>query len=314
VHRVCSVFHTQIIQDIEEQYDNHPDVIHKFGLPTEHSPVELYLSRRKINAQYSLNNKSQTIDTDALMTYAVKDEAELALINLKEISSFNKSVSATASMFIPLNAKYTAPAKFGECVARHNAFLSEHRNIAIVGLAPAAMDFPDDTNQTLWSSIRVLPGVYRCDPCRRTPDLGEWNISCALAEHPAICAWLDLNLVPLWESIANKDQIPKIATFPIPERLLKGRHVSSASSVASGLTDASPVEDYFRQLESHFPIQNPPTTTTFRNAWNTNPPVDDIAYSFTPTEFPNLPPSDMHYDTSLLFGERVPRWHWPVGF
>jgi hypothetical protein len=208
------VFYTQIVEDIEEQYANHPGVIGKCQLPTEHSPVELYLSRRKIHAQYPLNNKSQTIDTDALMTYAVKAEAELALIYLTKLSSFNKPISATAPMLIALNAKYTAPAKFGECVARHNAFLNEHRNIAIVGLAPGAMDSPNATVQTLWAFIRALPGMYRCDPCRRTPDLGKWNISCALAHHPDICVWIDKNLVQLWESIADKDQSQRLLPFP----------------------------------------------------------------------------------------------------
>jgi hypothetical protein len=195
-------------------------------------------------------------------------------------------------MFIPLAAKYHTPAKFGECVARHNAFLNDHRNIAIVGLAPDAMDSPNATEKAIWASIRELPGVYRCDPCRRTSDLGKWNISCSLAHHPAICAWIDHHLVALWESIPNKDNIAKIDTFPTPERLSKGRRITSASSIASGLTDTSPIADYFRKLESNLPLKNLPTTTTFRNAWNHTLPVDDIVYSFNTTDFPTLPYSE----------------------
>jgi hypothetical protein len=120
------VFHTQIVTDIQEQYEHHPAVITEFRLPKQHSPVELYLSRRKIHAQYSLNGKTQNIDTEAIMTHAVKEEAELAIIYLTKISSFCRPTSATYPMFIPLAAKYHTPAKFGECVARHNAFLHEH--------------------------------------------------------------------------------------------------------------------------------------------------------------------------------------------
>jgi hypothetical protein len=65
------------------------------------------------------------------------------------------------------------------------------------------------------------------------------------------------------------------------------------------------VEDYFCQLESHFPIQNPPTTTTFRNAWNKHLPVDDIAYSVTPTEFPNLPPSDKTHKSTATTAQET---------
>jgi hypothetical protein len=38
------VFHTEIIQDIEEQYEKHPDVIDELRLPTEYVPVDICFS------------------------------------------------------------------------------------------------------------------------------------------------------------------------------------------------------------------------------------------------------------------------------
>jgi hypothetical protein len=149
------------------------------------------------------------------------------------------------------------------------------------------MDSISATGTNLWTAIKSLPGVFRCDPCRRMIDLGKWNILCALNHHSDICKWLNDNLVDLWNSIPGKDELLKIVPFPVPERLSKGRRASSGSSVASGLTDASPVEDYFRKLERNLNLPKIPSSA-FRNAWNKNFHVDDISYAFNVTEFPNL--------------------------
>jgi hypothetical protein len=241
-----SVFLTELNQDVEEQYVHHPEVIAKFRLPSEYTKVDIYLRRRKIHAQYTVDGEFQSIDTDALMTYVPKDTAELAIIHLTCISSLRNAKDADDPRYTPLAAKYHTPEKFGQCEVMHNAFLNNHRNIAIVGLIPDAMDStPLSGTHTLWSMIRSLPGVFRCDPCRRTIDLGKWNISCAPKHHPDLCKWIDENLVELWNFIPGKDTFPKMIPFPVPERLSKGCIASSGSSVASGLTDASPVEDYF---------------------------------------------------------------------
>jgi hypothetical protein len=162
----------------------------------------------------------------------------------------------------------------------------------VVGLAPDAMDMDTPTGKNIWESIKTLPGVFRCDPCRRTPDLGKWNISCAQVCHTDICAWLDNNMLKLWESLPDKTSIPTISAFPFPERLSKGRKVSSNQSVTSGLTNASPVEGYLRQLELNLPSRHLPVTT-IRNVWkHTALPVAGITYTFNSTEFPQLPDTD----------------------
>jgi hypothetical protein len=123
---------------------------------------------------------------------------------------------------------------------------------------PIAMDTDLPTRRNLWVEIAQLPGIHRCDPCRRTHDLGKWNIYSKKASHHDICAWLDENLVNCWSQLPGKDIFPVITPFLIPERLSKGRQASSANSVASGLTNASPVHGYFRTLERNLPIRNLP--------------------------------------------------------
>jgi hypothetical protein len=121
----------------------------------------------------------------------------------------------------------------------------------------------------------------------RTPDLGKWNISCSKESHQHICNWIDENLVNFWSTLPNSADFPKIGTFPTPERLSKGRVASSGSSVASGLTNASPVDDYLRQLESGLPPHDTTANPT-RNAWKNHLPIGVISYSFNTAEFPKL--------------------------
>jgi hypothetical protein len=52
-----SVFHTQIIQDIEEQYALHPEVIEKFRLPAQYAKVDIYLrvAKSMLNTRLEAN-------------------------------------------------------------------------------------------------------------------------------------------------------------------------------------------------------------------------------------------------------------------
>jgi hypothetical protein len=62
-------------------------------------------------------------------------------------------------------------------------------------------------------------------------------------------------------------------------------------SVASGLIDASPIDDYFKQLECNLPSTALPAQGAL-NVWNRNRPVEDLQYSFNTTKFPQLLTSD----------------------
>jgi hypothetical protein len=106
------VFHTNIIDDIEKQYSHHPEVLESCRLPADYSPVEMYLSKSKIHAEYTQGGTTQHIDTNALMLYTPKSTAEMAIIYLTQLSSFSTAHSAADPMFILLAAKYhTSPGK-----------------------------------------------------------------------------------------------------------------------------------------------------------------------------------------------------------
>jgi hypothetical protein len=213
------------------------------------------------------------------MTYVARDSVETALVYLTQIFSLITPSYPTDTRFIPLLATYQNPDQFSQYVAQHNTLLNSHRNITVVGLAQDAMDMDTQTGANLWAEIKNLPGVYRCDPCRQTPNLGKWNISCTQTCHTDICAWLDNNMITLWASLPDKASIPIISAFHYPKRLSKGRKSSSNHSLTSGLTNAPPVEDYLRQLELNLPSR-PLPATTIRNVWKQTLPVEDITYTF----------------------------------
>jgi hypothetical protein len=149
------------------------------------------------------------------------------------------------------------------------------------------MDYKADGEIDLYSSIKNLPGVFRCDPTRRTQDLGKWNISCDGEHHPDIARWIDDHLGSIWQTIPL--DLPVIDSFPSPERLSEGRRArGSALSVASGLTDASPVAAYMKTLESNFDVEISIPKIT-RNPWIKSVPIEDVTYSFEPTAFPPMP-------------------------
>jgi hypothetical protein len=67
---------------LKNSTNRNPKNSKNFRLPTEYAPIDLYLSRRKIHAEYTVDNNARTIDTEAFMTYAAKDHAALAHVYL----------------------------------------------------------------------------------------------------------------------------------------------------------------------------------------------------------------------------------------
>jgi hypothetical protein len=116
------------------------------------------------------------------------------------ISSYATTVDDKSPMYVPFALKQSHPDVYGHYLAHQNAFLESHRNIAIVGVHPTAMDYGDedslDTNfpKSLWNRLSQMEGVYRVDSCRRTFDFGKWNISCHSSHHQKIANWVDTHL------------------------------------------------------------------------------------------------------------------------
>jgi hypothetical protein len=164
--------------------------------------------------------------------------------------------------------------------------MAKHRNIAVVGVTSELMDLENSPGTLLWQAIRALPGVYRCDPCVRTPDLGKWNISSTLTYNEELKSWLTEHLPKYFN--AAPSTFPKLTIFPCPEILSPNRWGSSALSVTSGITDASPLDDYMRTLEANFVLATTPLMVA-RNPWISTTPVEDINYSFNMDDFKTYP-------------------------
>jgi hypothetical protein len=116
------VFYSQMMTDIEQQYAAHPEILKTYGLPTEYSNVDMYFSRHKITAEYSVNGKDQRITTDAFMVYAPRDHSDTAMVYLTKLSSLGIAKSNLSPMFIPMAEKYSNPVKFGQYAAQQNDF------------------------------------------------------------------------------------------------------------------------------------------------------------------------------------------------
>jgi hypothetical protein len=293
--------------DLLANYPSHTAVLTKFGLSTTFTPPDMYLARGRVSGQCHATppngsiGPTNAIDTDVIITYASVDDFDRSVILVTQVSSQKSPSSRKDPMFIPFALKKTDPSKFGYCLAQQNQFLKDPRNIAIVGVVPELMDHLNPAGDSLWDEIKALPGVFRCDPCARTPDLGKWNISSALERNEAIKTWLHINLSRAF-AVAHAS-LPKIITFPQPDVLSKDRRASLNYSVQSGLTDASPLDNYMRSLESIFSLINPPPMVA-RNPWKTLLTIPLISRNF-----PNFPPTLTRLlpIPTLLWPKRTPQ-------
>jgi hypothetical protein len=281
-------FHTQLCNDLEAKYSDPATLaacnLSADDLPTNYSQPDVYFASSKCKGSYD----NKPLHTNALCMYGSKPDFDRTTHMITRLSSFATTEDDTTPMYVPFALKLSHPEVYGKYLAKQNAFLSTHRNIAIVGVHPSAMDYGDissrDINcpQSIWHTLSAMKGVYRVDSCRRTFDLGKWNISCHVDHHPDIIQWIDDHLVEQWHKVPL--DLPAYMEFPTPERLSRSR---VPHSVASGLTDASPVSHYLKSLAA----RNTSTKilSVVRNPWRQTPPVQSVQYSFDKDAYPDLP-------------------------
>jgi hypothetical protein len=185
--------------------------------------------------------------------YGSRPDVDRITTLVTRISSYATTVDNKSPMYVPFALKQSHPEVYGQYLAhQQNAFLETHQNIAIVGVHPIAMDYGDQDNpdvnflKSLWDTLAQMEGIYRVDSCHRTFDLGKRNISCHSSHHKQITKWIDTHLAEIWSNIPV--EMPQFEAFPSPERLSGSR---VPHSVASGLTDASPVSHYLQSLVAY---------------------------------------------------------------
>jgi hypothetical protein len=274
-------FHNQLTRNISSHYVDSP-VVSELNLPAKLSEPDVFFTPAKCTGTYD----QHLIISNALCMYGVRTDADRITVLVTGICSFATTIDNKPPMYVPFALKKSHPEIYGQYLAQQNAFLESHRNIAIVGVHPSAMDYGDtdtpDANvpKSLWDTLSEMDGVYRVNPCRRTYDLGKWDISCHSSHHPKITRWIDENLHDPWAA-AVPLEMPTFATFPSPTRLSRNR---VSRLVASGLTDASPVSHYLKSLAA----RNVATKikTVLRNPWRQTPQVQSVQNKFDKNEYP----------------------------
>jgi hypothetical protein len=239
---------------------------------------DFFLSSGRLNGTYD----NASISSNVLLIQAERSKAKLLRIILE--MTFNDH--STVIEYIPISLKYDNPDLFGKILSYQNQYLENHRNIAIAGLSSDAMDHREtyDTysgESSLWTFLRSAPGVIRLDSCKRTADIGKWNLSTTKDDYIQVTTWIDENLPGIHLQLPTylQDQ-SSTADFPEPRRLSRTPRKTQA---ATGSTSA-----YNQSLATRMNA-TPAVVNIQRTAWRPFTPVTDVYYDFDAVDFPPMP-------------------------
>jgi hypothetical protein len=243
---------------------------------------DMYFSPGRANGTYD----GGAIDSNVLFLLAERNQAKLMRI-LLEITF----VDTETMSYIPSSLKRDEAELFGQYLSLQNSFLEDHRNISLVGISSAAMEhvYTDQQNgsNTLWQHLHMLPGVSRVDSCRRTADLGKWNISTTKAHYTNLTQWVDEKLAPTFLSFPAEVQATcQWPQFPVPRRLSRSSPTPNRPRPARTDTKSA----YAKLLASRL-SSTPKAAVIHRNAWRPQQPVAEVSYAFTETDFPSMQPN-----------------------
>jgi hypothetical protein len=125
------------------------------------------------------------------------------------------------------------PAIYGNILNKQNEYLENHRNIAIIAVPLDAMEhciinLSGKTWKTLKDDILAVDGVTHVHACKRTTDLGKWNVSTNVQAWDHVKVWLDDNLNSLFRRITvnTRNTYPNFSDFEAPTRLHARRKVA----------------------------------------------------------------------------------------
>jgi hypothetical protein len=168
----------------------------------------------------------QDIHSDVIEVYVARENAQLT----KFLFEASSNLSARNLEIVPRDFKCNHPATYGQILNKQNAYLSKHRNIAIVAIPVHAMyhaitDQSGKTWKTLKDAILAVDGVTHVHACKRTHDLGKWNISTNEDSWETVQIWLDTHLNKLYchIAIATRNRYQDYPDFEKPERLHANR-------------------------------------------------------------------------------------------
>jgi hypothetical protein len=191
---------------------------------------------------------------------------------MKFLFEISSNISIRNLEIVPRDSKFNHPTINGQILNKQNAYLAKHRNIAIVAIPVHAMHHPitdqnGKTRKTLKDVILSVEGVTHVHVCKRTHDLGKWNISMNEDSWEKVKTWLDGHLNKLYRNIpvAINNRYQEYPDFDKPECL-------HANRTAKRSTTASQ-DNYTTQLQKSIlgtDIVAIPTRA-FAPAWKATP-------------------------------------------
>ena len=254
------------------------------NIPNDGRHPDVFVSPGKIKGNY----QNEAISSNVVYLQAERCDVELLRTCVENFFEDHHMV------FVPSTLKHENPDLFGAYLCHQNEFLENNRNIAIVGLSTEAMDheenpassmdeeLPHETATALWVVLQNLPGVQRINSCRRTFDLGKWNLTTTKEHYPTVTAWIDENLSGLFSQLPADIQAQSIFTeFPVPRRLTRHSRTSTRS-ISNGT-----VSSYNQSLATRLSTSSK-VSVVQRSAWRPHQPVVDISYAFDYQEFPPM--------------------------
>jgi hypothetical protein len=147
-------FHNQLTKNIADCYDSSP-VVAELNLPNEFQEPDAYFTASKCKGTYG----QQPIQSNCLYMYDSTLDFDRITTKVTRISSFATTADNKMPMYVPFALKTSHHEIYGQYLEQQNAFLDSHRNIAIVGVHPEAMDHGDTNNldpdfvKSLWNTI-----------------------------------------------------------------------------------------------------------------------------------------------------------------
>jgi hypothetical protein len=256
------------LDSLPEYDDKHYD---NKGMP------DIFLSSGRLNG----NCNGSTIRSNVLLIQVERSQVKTVCLLLE--TTFCES---DLFEYIPVSLKYDNPELFAKMLSLQNEFLDNHRNVAIAGLNIRAMDHtmtyePYSDESSLWTYLRHIPGVLHLDSCKRTADIGKWNLSTTKQDYAQVTEWIDEHIQIIFKNLPKDIQADSTTiNFPIPRRLSRSVRSPHATSVSSGIS--------FNQRLAARTKDTPAVITIQRAAWSSPKPISALAYEFNDTEFPPM--------------------------
>jgi hypothetical protein len=204
------------------EHVNNEDEFHKINGENEPAIPEIMLYKGRIQGKLG----DQDIHSDVIEVYVARENAQLT----KYLFEASSNLSERNLEIVPRDFKFNHPTIYGKILNKQNAYLSKHRNIAIVAIPVHAMyhaitDQNGKTWKTLKAAILAVDGVTHVHACKRTHDLGKWNLSTNEASWKTVKIWLNTHLNKLYRHIpvATRNRYQDFPDFENPERLHANR-------------------------------------------------------------------------------------------